>query len=753
MRKTLYMAAALVVLAGCAKTETQPENPAGRNLDLTANVEGVGTKAVFDGDSHIKFEKDDAFRGAIALPDSPTKAVKVAEKNFAAADRYVVSFKLEDPEAASPVFKGSFYSIVEANNADTYKFYGVFPSDAVATSFEDLTSWQVQVKGDQTSSQTSWQNKADVMLMEPAEVTVQEKEKTRYEEYNSSASVNVRFAHLFGFGKITFADVPETCAKQKVDQVIIEAVGENKDLAGVFKVDLTKDISDVKPVPFSTGSTLTITPDSDVTVADNVVWFVANPGLYDVKVTVKTARYDLVFERTGLNIKRGKIADPTVHFKEADVAESHDVALAAGEKWVHTPTYNNSLSSIRKVASWGDGDKKMSFVLTYPESNSDNYGTTYNKAAGLAQGFAGSYMRGGRATLTSRASFSGVKMVKVNLGIYTTNATCDFTIALANGTDTTVLKKISVDSGDGTPSPEGADYFFENTTGVEKGDFVITVSNLSAQNIRPYLGVLVINPEPELVLGESAIKLEKTASTGEIACNVYATQSVPEVSSDAEWLKVTYADGKISYTADANEGSKRTATITVKLTDGDFSVVKTIAVTQKSALAVEYKLTVTPALMNEILKAEAEKHPNATNYDYFEVDATFQAVATDGSGNTVDVKMHANQMYVTDLSESSFRMRGKFYCSQSVGFVEKVVISANTTVSVSNYASLAIKFSKDGSSWSNLPSSAITSESKGSTKVSTVVNTDEDNTYFSIDASGSFSTLYVNNFEVTFIGE
>ena len=512
---------------------------------------------------------------------------------------------------------------------------------------------------------------------------------------------------------------------------------------------MTKDISEVEAVPFNTGSTLTITPDSDVTVADNVVWFVANPGLYDVKVTVKTGRYDLVFERTGLNIKRSKIAEPTVHFKEADVAESHDIVLAAGEKWAHTPTFANSLSSIQKVASWGDGDKKMSFVLNYPENNSDNFGTTYYKAVGFAQGFAQNNMRGGKATLTSRASFSGVKMVKVNLGIYTQNATCDFTVALANGTDTTVLKKISVASGDGTPSPEGADYFFENTTGVEKGDFVVAVSNLSAQDIRPYLGLLVINPEPEIVLGESAIKLEKTASTGEIACNAYATKSVPEVSSDAEWLKVTYADGKISYTADANEGSKRTATITVKLTDGDFSVSKAVSVTQKSALSIEYKLTVTPAVMNEILKAEAEKHPGATSSDYYEVDATFQAVATDGSGKTVDVKMHANQMYVTDLSESSFRMKGKFYCSQSVGFVEKVVICANSTVSTGNWAALAIKFSKDGSSWSNLPSTAITPEGK----VSTVVNTDEDNTYFSIDASGGWSTLYVDYFEVTFIGE
>lgn len=111
--------------------------------------------------------------------------------------------------------------------------------------------------------------------------------------------------------------------------------------------------------------------------------------------------------------------------------------------------------------------------------------------------------------------------------------------------------------------------------------------------------------------------------------------------------------------------------------------------------------------------------------------------------------MHATWMYVTDLSDASFRMRGKFYCSSSIGFVEKVVIAANSPVSIGNYAALSVKFSKDGSSWSNLPSTAITPEGK----VSTVVNTDEDNTYFSIDASGGWSTLYVDYFEVTFIGE
>lgn len=751
MKKTLYMAAVLATLAGCAKTESQPENPVGSNLELTANVEGIGTKAVFDGDSHIKFEKSDAFCAAIALPSAPDKAVKVSKQNGGYANEYYTTFKLEDPNADTPVFKGNFYSILEAQNSDTYKFYGVFPSDAVASYGENLTVWRVQVKGDQTSSQTSWQNKADVMLVEPADVTVEDKEKTQFGEYNSKASLNIKFAHLFGFGKISFADIPDTYAGLKVDQVVVEAVGENKDLVGIYKIDITKDVDEMKTVPFSTGSTVTVTPEAAVTVADNVVWFVANPGTYDVKVTVKTSRYDLVFERTGLNIKRGKIAAPTVHFKSADAAISHDVALAEGETWSHTPTNNNSLISIRKKATWGDGEKKMAFSLAYPkDANGTNAGTTYYKSSnGVAQGFAQNRVIGNKVVLSSGASFSGVKMLKLNLGIYTASASCDFTVALANGTDTTVIKKISVATGEGTPNADGADYFIENTTGVEAGDLVITLDNLSKDDIRPYLGLLVLNPKPELVVGESELKFEKDGGTGEVACNAYATKSEPKVSSDAEWLKVTYADGKISYTAEANADSKRTATVTVTLTDGDFTVTKTISAKQKSATTLEYKLTVTPALMNEILKAEAEKHPDADATSYYPIDAKFTAVATDGSGKTVDVNMHATWMYVTNLSDTSFRMRGKFYCSSSIGFVEKVVITAGRKVTTGNYADLAVKFSKDGTTWNNLSSSAITVDGK----TSTLVNEDEDNTYFSIDASDGFATLYVDSFEVTFIGE
>ena len=111
MKKLLYMTALLAVAAGCAKTESAPEMSDVVNLSVRVNVSnGADTKAKFDGDSHIKFEKGDAFYAAIAKESTPTTAVKVAYAATYPARQYYSVFTIENFEAESPVFKGNFYS-------------------------------------------------------------------------------------------------------------------------------------------------------------------------------------------------------------------------------------------------------------------------------------------------------------------------------------------------------------------------------------------------------------------------------------------------------------------------------------------------------------------------------------------------------------------------------------------------------------------------------------------------------------------
>lgn len=755
MRKSIYAAAALAVLAGCAKTETEQAPVEGvTNLALTVSVkDGARTKAVFDGDSHIKFEKGDYFYGAIAKPEKPQTAIQIATQPNGYANTYSARFSIVDFEAEAPTFKGNFYSIVPADTVSTYKFYGLFPGQAVSTS-SNLSRWRVTLPAAQTPSQDAWESKADVMVMKPAEVSAAERTETTYHEYDFADTSNVEFAHLFGFVKLDFADVPEEYAAYQVKNVVIEAVGEKKDIAGDFYVDVTKEADGSALEGYSTSSTVTVTPEAGTTVAGNTVWFVANPGTYDVKITVATPKIDLVFERQGLTVNRSRITSPTVHFKEADKALTHDVVLN-GETWSQTAfSYSNYLSSIRKTVEWGPDGKKMVFSLSYPGSTKDNYGTSYYKPDGsYAQGFAQNDIDGGEIHLASDAAFIGVNMVKVNLGIYSMGASCDFDICLVNKADTTVLKTVNVTRDSSTLVVSGNDCYIENTTGVKDGALVIRAYHLNRINIRPYLISLTLNPAPELVLDADKLKLEKDASTGSFGCNVYASKAVPEVSSDADWLKVSYADGKVSYSAEANEGTGRKATITVKVSDGDFTVIKTVSVSQKSAVSVEYKLTITAAEMYKYLSEEAAKHESLSDYDSFDLTFKFTAVATDGSGRTMDVAMKGTHLILTSQSESEFCLKGsKFGCEDAIGAISKVVVVANNPVRTSGYARITVKFSKDGTSYSSAPQANLTVDGDSSPYTSTVTNEDEDNVFFNIDTTGDFSKVYFRSIEVTFIG-
>lgn len=117
---------------------------------------------------------------------------------------YYSIFKIKDFEATAPVFDGELWSIVDADFADEYNFYGVFPAAAVNTAYseEDLTSWTVKIPEEQTATQTSWYNRADIMLVKPT--TISTSNKTHNDEYGEYSTVNsekLEFAHLFGFGK------------------------------------------------------------------------------------------------------------------------------------------------------------------------------------------------------------------------------------------------------------------------------------------------------------------------------------------------------------------------------------------------------------------------------------------------------------------------------------------------------------------------------------------------------------------------
>lgn len=761
MKKLLYMTALLAVAAGCAKTESAPEMSDVVNLSVRVNVSnGADTKAKFDGDSHIKFEKGDAFYAAIANESTPTTGVKVGTKSTDYARQYYSIFKtIKDFQPDSPVFEGSFFSISKAAIADAYKFYGVFPKDAVASTGEDLTKWRVNLSGTQSATQSEWDSKSDVMVVKPTVISTDSKTETTYHEYDFSSSNGVEFAHIFGFGKLSFSDMPEKYASLKVKSVTIEAVGEKKDICGQFFLDITADAAKTELNALNPGASIVVTPTDEVTVKDNVVWFVANPGTYDVKITVATPTYDLVFERQGLVVSRSKITSPTVHFKEADTALSHDVILAEGESWVNTLSYSNCLSSSKRSQKWGNNpSKQMAFSLAYPGSGNDNYGSSAYADAGYAQLLAYQAIQGKKVILSSEAAFGGIKLVKANLGIYTNDATGTFTVSLEDGDKSYKLGSVKITGNN--DNCNGVNYYFANTTGVEYGRFVLTVDSLSTENCRPYIGELSFNSAPEVVFAESVVKVDKIAGSFEVACDVKGANADPEVtvSEDAkEWLTASYADGKLTYTVKANEGAKRAGTVTAKAKGIGGEASAELKVVQASVNSAEYKLSVSASEVYTYIQAKIKELEDGgqtvgTNVSA-ELTIPFTAKGTTDPSKTTTVNLKFAKVLLKESTAEFVRITSTIAPTESVGVVSEVTVVSSFAVESGNWGRMAVKFSDNGLNWTSAPKSAITSsEGADGYQKSVVVNDNSDYLWFSIAPDG-YSVNKVKSFDVIFVEE
>ncbi len=771
MKKIAYIAAALAVLAGCSKTEIASETAGvgGNDLPVSLKVANGATKAAFDGTDHIKFTDGDKFYAAIAKTDNPTRAIPVARQIKYAADRYYSVFSIADATAAEPVFNGTFYSITEANKADEYCLYGVFPSDALYTYYlttEDtdgdlLTNWIVTLPDDQSAAtQTSWAPKANVMVLKPTAVQFNQSAEYEYstgKEYDSSNDKTVQFAHLFGYGKINFAGVPSEYENCGVKSVSIKAVGDDNVIAGRFYIDVTKEVGEYELKPFTKRNVITINSDGKTAVKDYVAWFAAKPGNFDVDITVTTTRAVLTFEtRHGLEIKAGHIAEPTVNFKGADKTENLDVTIAEGASWSMSK-FTSSQCITTESKAWGDtGMDKMNFSLSFPNGEKD--------AAGSYAGSYGAYkqklatQKVSKLVLASEAYFNGMKAVKMNLGINTADVTGDFTVSVVNGTKTVELGKVTV-TGDAS-STDGENYYFYTTEESRNGSLVLTVDNFSTADkyCIPYLGCIVINPAPEIILGETAIKVAKDAGTTAIDCTVKAATGNPTVSvaeDAASWITANYADGKINVTVTENTGAKRTGIVTVKATGFAESTAQ-ITVTQISATAAEYKLTVTAAKVKAAIDAALDG-ADATD-EYIPLTASFDAESASGKKIAVPVTFtYINYSTATDeyftVATKSYSKQSEIKCTAAVGEISKLVLVADHYNNPSYYSNCRIQFSANGTSWSD-PVPAVTYV-KGDDDfyTNTALNSDETKTWFDIKITDWVKYLKVKSIEVTFVAE
>lgn len=758
MKKITYIAAALLAFVGCAKQEIVPQTANSSSLEVSLAV--GSTKAVYDGDSHIKFEEDDQMYAALASVDKPTTGIEIVGP-AGYGTSCVASMKIDNAHLDAPVFSGSFKSMAEADKAEQYYLYGVFPYSALfgtyASSTQDLTAWQINLPADQKeATQSSWSNKADVMLIAPVKIDVTTSVNANSDKfYDAAASSTVEFAHLFGFGQIKFADIPDEYKDLVVKSVKIKTT-DGKYLAGRYTVDVTKDMGEIVPKEggYNMSNTITLTGDGETKVSDYTAWFVANPGTYDVEITVSTKKVNFIFDRKGLEIKRGAIAAPTVHYKGTDKADILDVTLKDGESWSMTKFgYQDYLSKANEGKAWGDaGSQKVIFSISYPgTTNGVDPTGLYADAGGYVQKLAGNLVNGGKIVLASESEFKGMKYVMMNVGIYSADVSADFSVSVDNGTKVVELGKYTISGTN--KSTAGKDCYFKTTAESENGVLILTVDNLPKNEkgdyiyIQPYLGGIVVNPAPVIEVESTTIKVAKDASTGSFAVATYATEEklTVTVADDAKsWLSASYADGKLSYTVTENAGQKRTGVITLKV--GNAS--KDVSVVQASATEVEYKLAVTAKDLNAALTAAKAAGQTFNDTDTFT--ATFTAKATDGSDKTKDVEIKFTNLYCSKVTDESFQARplATIGVTSELGFVETVTVTCSTYTpeSASSYSNLSLKLSSDGSDWKYFGGKY----ESGVYYKNTFTNTVESYTWFQINAN-PFGTVVFTGFEAVFI--
>lgn len=759
MKKITYIAAALLAFVGCAKQEIVPQTANSNNLEVSLAV--GSTKAVYDGDSHIKFEENDQMYAALASVDKPTTGIEIVGP-AGYGTSCVASMKIDSKHLDAPVFSGSFKSMAEADKAEQYYLYGVFPYSALfgtyAYSTQNLTAWQINLPADQKeATQSSWSNKADVMLIAPVKIDVTTSVNANSDKYyDAAASSTVEFAHLFGFGQIKFADIPDEYKDLVVKSVKIETT-DGKYLAGRYTVDVTKDMGEIVPKEgyYNMSNTITLTGDGETKVSDYTAWFVANPGTYDVKITVSTKKVNFIFDRKGLEIKRGAIAAPTVHYKGTDKADILDVTLKDGESWSMTKFgYQDYLNKANAGKAWGDaGSQKVIFSISYPGTTNgvDPTGLSAD-GGGYVQKLAGNLVNGGKIVLASESEFKGMKYVMMNLGIYSAGVSADFSVSVDNGTKVVELGKYTISGTN--KSTAGKDCYFKTTAESENGVLILTVDNLPKNEkdeyiyIQPYLGGIVVNPAPVIEVESTKIKVAKEAATGSFAVATYATEEklTVTVADDAKsWLSASYADGKLSYTVTENAGQKRTGVLTLKV--GEVS--KDVSVVQASATEVEYKLAVTAKDLNAAITTAKAAGQTFNEVDTFT--ATFTAKATDGSDKTTDVEIKFTNLYCSKVTDESFQARplATIGVTSELGFVETVTVTStthHTSESANSNSNLSLKLSSDGSDWKYFGGEY----ESGAYYKNTFTNTDDSYTWFQINAN-PWGTIVFTGFEAVFI--
>lgn len=501
---------------------------------------------------------------------SENETFAVLEQTDALAEATNVTYENVDGKA-------SIKAELAANpGKEAYQYVVVYPQAGFAAA-ESLDKATLALPAEQTMADSSYDPTADLMVSMPVQTTAQPTE-AQYVRFTRVASVAKMSVNNLNLG-----------ADEQVERV--EFTAADKALAGTINVDLTN------PEEFTAGSTLSTV--SVATTSADAVYFTLLPTTLEAGESYSVA----VVTNKKVYIKPGSIPEGKSLVFEAGMVSRFSVNMTDVEgtdKW----------TLVRDASTLKEGDVVAIVAKDYDKALSTKlYNNVSETSTSAKRGLAdvtklGNFIKGGD-DLQELTLMTGV--AKNTFSFYD-EARGKFLVSTTTGStylinqvycDVNTSFAITIDSATTAAT-------ITNTEGAYAGNLLRYNSNgyfVSNQNVSsvykdvciyrlegavgeiPVVAAVVTVPDSDenIVIAEEGAA-EATA-IAEVVFNYVGPWAI-SVSDNAEWLSFAYDSEKncLTYTADANTGAKREATVTITATlEGQESLTWSFKLVQKGA--------------------------------------------------------------------------------------------------------------------------------------------------------------------------
>ena len=557
LKSWVLVAAAAMGAVACQK-ELQEEVPVtGKTVQVTFVAGTADTKTSVDTSGDIP---------VFAWGENETFAV--LEQTDALAEATSVTYAKVDGKA-------HITAEFAANpGKESYDYAAIYPASGYVSA-TGLGAATLSLPAVQTMAEGSYDPNADLMVSEVVSANAQPTEAQM-----------VRFTRMAAVVKMTLKNFTLEAGDQ-VEQVIFTA--EGKSLAGTITGDLAapKDFAVTEGVDNVTVNTtsstdvyFTVLPTTLEAGNSYTVTVLTNKKIYIKQGTIP-AEKSLVFEkgmvtRFGVNLKDIAPIDKWILVRDASTLKESDVVAIVAkdyDKALSTKLYSNAsetstsakrgLADITKIDNYLIGGEDLQ-QLTLVTGTVDGTFSFYDEARGKF--------------LVSTTTGSTYLINQVYCDVNTS-----FKITIDGATTAATITNIEGAYKGNLLRYNSNGYFTSNQNSSTVYKDVCIYRLEGTIGTIPVVDATVTVPDSD----ESVVIAEEGAAEpteiSEVVFNYVGDWTIAVASSES-WLSPIYADGKLSYTAEANTGAKRETAVTITASlEGHESLTWTFNVVQKGA--------------------------------------------------------------------------------------------------------------------------------------------------------------------------